>query len=141
MDLFLFIQKFIPCEIIKIIYDYIPLYRLVFLNKSYYFTYHHLLKISNYDNYIRDIIRNDNSFVFKILLIEKYHIWIKILRYEYKNIICYDYISFINYFIIENKSNNCKNELDIYIKLKKYGTINKNEFKKNNIIVNKRWKH
>ena len=141
MDLLLFIQKKIPTDLIQIIFSYIPLYRLVFLNKSLYYVNHKLLKILNNDNYIRDIIRNDNSFVFKLLLLENYNKWKNIKKYIYKNIICYDYLSFVRYYIIHNKSNNCKNELDNYISLTKNGTIKKNEFKKNNIIINKRWKN
>jgi hypothetical protein len=140
MDL-IFIKNIIPDELIQIIFSYIPLYRLVFLNKTLYFSNHKLLKIHipNYDNYIRDIIRNDNRFVFNLLLFENYKKWKNIKKYNYKNIICYDYLSFVRYFIILNKSNNCKKELDDFIS--ETGSINKNEFKKKNIIINKRWKN
>jgi hypothetical protein len=129
------IEKIIPNELITIIFTYIPYHRLVFLNTNYYFAYHTLLKINNIENYTRYIIRNDNSFVFQIIIKENLNKWYKIKKYQYKNIICYDYVSFINYFIIENNANNCKNILDSFV------GIGKNEFKKKNILINKRWKH
>lgn len=134
MDLTIF-EKIIPNELINIIFTYIPYHRIVFLNKQYYFKYHTLLKINNTENYTRYIIRNDNSFVFEMILNENINKWYKIKKYQYKNITCYDYVSFINYFIIENNANNCKNILDNFV------GIGKNEFKKKNIIINKRWKH
>jgi hypothetical protein len=134
MDLTILEKKF-PNELITIIFCYIPFHRIVFLNKHYYFKYHTLLKINNIENYTRYIIRNDNSFVFEMIINENLNVWYKIKKYQYKNIICYDYVSFINYYIIENNANNCKNILD------KFVGIGKNEFKKKNIIINKRWKH
>lgn len=125
----------IPIELINIIFNYLPYNRLVFLNTNYYFTYHIYLNINNIENYTRYIIRNDNSFVFNMIIHEKLNNWYKIKKYQYKNIICYDYVSFINYFIIENNANNCKNILD------SFEGMGKNEFKKKNIIINKRWKH
>ena len=140
MDLIL-IKNIIPDELIQIIFSFIPLYRLIFLNKTFYYKNHKLLKIHilNYDNYIRDIIRNDNRFVFNLLLLENYNKWKNIKKYNYKNIICYDYLSFVKYFIIQNKSDNCKQEFDDFII--ETASINKNEFKKKNIIINKRWKN
>ena len=127
----------LPNELILLIFSYIPLHRIVFLNTIYYFTYHKYLIINNMENYIRDIIRNDNSFVFRLIINQNYKKWIKIKKYSYKNIICYDYFSFINYYIIQNKSNKCKNILDEFVGI----GISKNEFKKKNIIINKRWKN
>jgi hypothetical protein len=134
MDLTIF-EKKIPNELITIIFSYIPYYRIVFLNKNFYLKYHYYLNINNKENYIKDIIRNDNSFVFQMIIHENINKWYKIKKYQYKNIICYDYTSFINYFIIKNNANNCKNVLN------KFVGIGKNEFKKKNIIINKRWKH
>jgi hypothetical protein len=132
--------KDLPNELKNIIFSYIPYSKLIFVNNNYYLAYHKYLPInpSYIENFIRDIIRKDNRFVFKMLLLENYIKWTKIKKYIYKNIICYDYVSFVNYYIIQNKSNKCKKELNDYIS--KYGIMNKKEFKKKNTIINKRWK-
>lgn len=132
--------KDLPNELQNIIFSYIPYSKLIFVNKNYYLAYHKYLTINPtyIENFIRDIIRKDNRFVFKMLLLENYTKWTKIKKYMYKNIICYDYVSFVNYYIIHNKSNKCKQELNDYIS--KYGLMNKKEFKKKNTIINKRWK-
>lgn len=127
-----------PDELKRLIFSFIPLYRHVFLNKYFYYNYHKYIKINNIENYIRDIIRNDNSFVFKFIIKENFYKWKLLKKYLYKNIICYDYLSFVNYYIIQNKANKCQQELNDY--LKEQG-MSKNEFKKKNTIINKRWKH
>jgi hypothetical protein len=129
------LKNIFPIELIKIIFSYIPYHNIIFLNKNYYFSYHNHLKINNIEKYVRNIIRFDNSFVFQMIINENLNKWLNIKKYLYNNIICYDYLSFINYFIIKNKANNCKKILDNLV------GIGKNEFKKKNIIINKRWKH
>ena len=132
-----FIKNF-PDELLVIIFEYIPNYRKVFLNNYFYFEYHHKLKIGNNENYIRNIIRFDNNFVFKFIIKENFIKWNKICKYIYKNIVFNNYLSFINYFIITNNSDKCKEELEQYIN--DNGLLSKNVFKKKDTIINKRWK-
>jgi hypothetical protein len=132
------IIEYYPDELKRIIFSFIPIYRKVFLNTYYYYNFHKYIKINNTENYIRDIIRNDNSFVFKFIIKDNFYKWKLLKKYLYKNIICYDYLSFVNYYIIQNKANKCQKELNDY--LKEEG-MSKNEFKKKNTIINKRWKH
>jgi hypothetical protein len=129
-------------ELKDIIFSYLPLYRSVFLNKIFYFKNHKYLKVNSFnkENYYRDIIRNDNIFVFAIILKENYEKWKKIPRYVYKNMSFHNYLAFVNYWIIHNNSSNCKNEIDKLL-IKDYGKLSKNEFKKKSTIINKRWKH
>ena len=56
----------LPYEIINLIKEYIPNKNIVFVNKKFYLSYHNLIKISiiNFENYIRDMIRRDNEFIF-----------------------------------------------------------------------------
>lgn len=131
-----------PYELKDIIFSYLPLYRTVFLNTTFYYKNHKFLKINsiNKENYTRDIIRNDNVFVFAIILQENYEKWKKIPRYGYKNNIFHNYLAFINYWTIHNNSSNCKNEIDKLL-IRDYGKLSKNVFKKKNSIINKRWKH
>ena len=63
----------LPNEVCSIIFSYVRNEEKVFLNKEFYENYHYLIssKISynNYDNYIRDIIRTDSSYVLNQLKI------------------------------------------------------------------------
>jgi hypothetical protein len=107
----------LPNEIKDIIFDYIPNYRLVFINKFYYNLYHNLLTplIQNYESYVRDIIRRDNSFVFVKIINENIHKWIKKKIYSYKNMIFNNPIYFIMYYCVENNSENCRKLLHNYL--------------------------
>ena len=91
-NLFNNIQK-LPQDIIFLIKEYIPKKYLIFTNKENYKLYHKLLKpsINNYENYIRDTIRRDNSFVFEQIMNENYKIWKTKTNYMYKNMIFNNY--------------------------------------------------
>ena len=93
--------------------------------------------IKNYDNYIRDTIRRDNSFVFEKIIKDNSERWFKTNEYIYKNIIFKKYIYFAMYFCIENESPKCKIVID-----KLFGEVglNKNQHKKNFIKYIK-WKN
>jgi len=61
----------LPHEILKLIYDFIPIKNLIFLNKKCYNLYHSLIKYSvNFSVVIRDVIRRDNDFVLQKLIDE-----------------------------------------------------------------------
>jgi hypothetical protein len=107
----LFIQiNELPSEIINLVKEYIPKTTLVFLNKTNYILYHFLLKknIKNYENYVRDIIRKDNYFVFENIIKDNYEKWLQNKNCIYKNMIFKNYIYFILYFCIENESSKCR---------------------------------
>ena len=128
----------LPDELIEIIKEYIPKHILVFTNKTNYNLYHTFIKpkISLYENYIRDIIRRDNLFVFEVVLRENYKIWINKKNYHYKGLIFNNYMLFIHYYCMENDSDNCKTTLFMFIKEK---GLCQNQHKKN-IIKHIRWK-
>jgi hypothetical protein len=105
------VQKFtsigpssLPKEILNIILDYFPICSLVWVNKTYYLKYHSTIKqnIHQFENYIRDIIRRDNSFVFNEILKENYKKWINMKKYVYKNLL------FSNYLYIKKKEKRIK---------------------------------
>jgi hypothetical protein len=100
----------LPDNIINIIKEYIPHNKLVFVNKTFYNLYHNTIRkyIPQYQNYIRDIIRRDNDFVFGKIIQENLDIWIKIKQYRYKNMIFNNYIYFVMNFCIENDSERCR---------------------------------
>ena len=128
----------LPYEIIDIIKEYIPKQKLAFTNKSNYLLYHNSLKrnIKNYDNYIRDMIRRDNEFVFKLIVSENYKKWYEIKQYRYKNMVFTNYLYFAINYCIEHDSNNCRNSIDNFLKQQGLG---KNLHKKN-VIKYIRWK-
>jgi hypothetical protein len=122
----------LPNEIINYIKEFIPNCKLVFVNCSFYKLYHYTIrsKISLYENYIRDMVRRDNDFVFKKIIEENMDRWIKNKNYVYKNMVFKNYAFFINYFCMEHNSQNCRKIL--------YDCLNKcqlsiNLYKKNTI--------
>ena len=141
-ETFLFkIKNKIPDVLISIIFDYIPIKVKIFLNKSYYFQYHFFFYQNilnrNKENFIRFIIRSDNSFVFEQLLSENYKKWIKdIKNYKYKNFIYKSYIYFLKDFCIIQESFQCINTLNHF--LDKHHLC-QNQHKKNT-VRNIRWK-
>jgi len=121
---------YLPDEIITIIKEYLPQIKLIFTSKENYIMYHSLTKkmIKNYENYIRDIVRRDNDFVFKLILEENYKKWMEVKQYKYKNMIFKNYIYFLISYCIENDCNNCRNVISGFFKLHGLG---KNLHKKN----------
>jgi len=107
----------LPNEIKDIIFEYIPNYRLIFINKFYYNSYHNLLIpfIQNYESFVRDMIRRDNFFVFKKVIEENIHRWLKKKIYIYKNMIFNNHIYFIIYYCVENNSENCRKLLQDFL--------------------------
>ena len=93
--------KKLPVVIIDIISKYVPNIVYMWLNREYYYKYHHLL--STYMNqkvreqYIRQIVRKDDYFVFNQLLLENYSWWLKMTKYLHKDGIYANYLMFLNY--------------------------------------------
>jgi hypothetical protein len=108
----------LPQEIINLIQTYIPVKYLVFVNKTFYHLYHYRLKpfIPLYDNYIRDIIRRDNSFVYREILCENFEKWLLLKKYYYKNMVFNNYVYFVLHYCIENNSDRCREILIEYLK-------------------------
>jgi hypothetical protein len=106
------IQKMtkLPKDVTNIIKDYISIYKMVWVNKTYYLKYHCLLKncICLYENYIRDMIRRDNNFVLNEILRENYVKWMSMKKYTYKNLIFSNYLYFLLDYCQENESSKCR---------------------------------
>ena len=84
---------------------------LVWLTKENYIKYHYVIKniIPKYsiESYIRDIIRNDYSFIFNYILDEQFIKWLTMKKYTYKSYIFENYFTFLMQFCIDNNSNKC----------------------------------
>ena len=103
----------LPDDIIHLIKEFIPLHHLVFLNKTYYMLYHYTIKkfIPCYENYIRDVIRRDNDFVFERIVRENRNLWLNMRKYQYKNMVFSSYIYFILFYCQENNAHLCRRKL------------------------------
>ena len=99
-------------ELIDIIYSYIPKIVTIFLTQTNYIKEHHLLRSiiikRNIEEYIRTMVRQDNHFVLKILLVENYNRWLNIKKYYYKECIYGNYINFLESYAIDNNSLKCR---------------------------------
>jgi len=131
----------LPSELVILIKTYLPRTCLIFLNNYYYKKYHYLVKSmigkNNFENYIRDIIRRDNDFVFSHILLDYYKSIGKIKNYVYKNMMYKNYYYFLTDYCIKNNSIKCRTELNEF--LKEQGLC-QNRHKKNSCI-HIRWKY
>lgn len=126
-------------ELIDIIYSYIPKSVTIFLTQKNYIKEHHLLKSiiikRNIEQYIRTMVRQDNDFVFKLLLVENYKRWLNMKKYYYKECIYSNYVNFLESYAIDNNSLKCRK---LIINIFEEEALNKNQHKKN-IIRYIRW--
>jgi len=132
--------KTLPDELEDIVYSYIPKSITIFLTKQNYIKEHYLIRSfimrKNIENYIRSMVRQDNDFVFKQLLIENYNRWLNMKKYYYKECIFCNYLNFLQSYAIDNQSTKCRKLL---IDLFEEEGLSKNRHKKNTIRYI-RWK-
>ena len=130
-DLFKNIDK-IPEVLVDIVYSYIPKSVTIFLSKKNYIKDHHLIRKlinkRNIEQYIRTMIRQDNDFVFKQLLVENYNRWLNMKKYYYKECIYGNYLNFLESYTIDNESTKCRK---ILINFLEEQGLCKNQHKKN----------
>jgi len=126
-------------ELTDIIYSYIPKIVTIFLTQKNYIKEHHLLRNMiikrNIEQYIRTMVRQDNDFVFKLLLVENYKRWLNMKKYYYEECIYGNYVNFLESYAIDNNSLKCRK---LIINIFEEEGLNKNQHKKN-IIRYIRW--
>jgi hypothetical protein len=101
----------LPDDVLDIIFDYINPKCKIFLNKEYYNKYHYLVKSmvkkEDYLNYVKDIIKNNYTFVFKKILEEEFFNFKKekiiVKNKRYKSLLHY-----FHNFCILTKSIDCR---------------------------------
>jgi hypothetical protein len=133
----------LPDELMNIVKSYIPKSVTIFLTKQSYIYEHYLVrdiinknKKCNIENYIRAMIRQDNDFVLKQLLVENNKRWLQMNNYYYKRCIFSNYIIFLKSYSIENDSLKCIKIInDLFEEL----GLSKNQHKKK-LIRYIRWK-
>ncbi len=124
----------LPDVIIDIIHSYIPKVVMIFLTKENYLKDHHLIRKiidkRKIEQYIRCMVRQDNDFVFKQLLVENYQRWSNMKKYYYKETIYSNYVIFLNSYAIDNHSSKCRKIIkELFEEL----GLSKNQHKKNTI--------
>lgn len=112
--------KLLPEAIESIIKEFIPIRTLCFLNKTFYLNYHKnvkkwIMSKNLYDNYIRHVLRNDNDYIFKLLLKENFMKWFRMKKYKYSNKIFVNYCCFIDKFCLHHESTKCRELLKKHI--------------------------
>lgn len=132
--------KNLPDALIEIVYSYLPNRVKIFLNKTLYLQNNHLIKSyiiqGNMENYIRDTLRRDHSFVFSHILNENLKKWVfDIKNYKYKNNVYKNYLYFLKEFCLIHESTKCRNIIN---ELLEKNDLCKNQHKKNP-VRNIRW--
>ena len=94
--------KIFPNEIIKLIWDFVPLETKVWVSKEYYEKYHRLVIypkiILKYSSFIRYVVRENMYYVFQIHL-NYYNDWLTMRNWKYQKQIFSnfaDYVLFIS---------------------------------------------
>jgi hypothetical protein len=111
----------LPFELVDIIQSYVNPIAFVFTNKTNYVKYHScikpiIIKAKKFENYIRDIVRRDNAFVFDYILKENCLKWFHDYKYYvYQNITYKNYIYFLLDFCIEHDSNKCRVTINTHL--------------------------
>jgi hypothetical protein len=130
----------LPCDIIQLIKLYLPYRILLFLNKTYYLSFHYMVKDIllpyHQSQYIRKTIRQDHEFVFKQIIHERFADWFLLKNYQSGMTIYTSYLYFIKAYCLESDAPKCWNTLNDF--LKKLGLC-QNQHKKNT-TRNVKWK-
>jgi len=130
----------LPEVLVDIIHSYIPKKYIFYLTKQNYTVDHHLIRQfinkTQIEQYIRAMVKDDNNFVFKHLLVENYKRWLNMTNYYYKECIYGNYLYFLKSYAIDNEAIKCSK---LIIELFEEEGLSKNQHKKN---INKyiRWK-
>jgi len=108
---------YLPTELKEQIFIYIVPNVKVWLSPLYYNKYHYCVKNmiakSQYDSYVRMIIRNKYDKIFSKLLYENHHDWFRSSgkRYYYKKGAHSRYINFLEQYCIAHESTKCRDKL------------------------------
>ncbi len=125
---------YLPIELCEHILSFVEPHIKYCLNRTYYKQYHYSVYNNifntNYNNYIRDMIRNDNIFVFDRIVIERFDSWINIKKMMFESFIFPNYVHYIQYIINKYNADKCKTRLVEELKKR---DLFKNWHKKNRI--------
>ena len=110
----------LPIELVNIIYLYIPLSTKGVLTSIMFVDYYSekmktmiFSEYSKHDTYIRDIVRTNRTYIFRMLISNALLIWEKNKVWRWKNLKFPDYLSYINYLTIKYKKPQIKSIIDV----------------------------
>ena len=117
----LFVQiSQLPLELVNIIYLYIPLSIKGALTANFFREYYNkrlnsmmFSEYSKHDTYIRDVVRNNRTFPFRLLINNAFLVWERNRIWRWKNLKFPDYLSYIRYLSIKYKNPQIKNIIDV----------------------------
>lgn len=124
----------LPYELISYIFEYLPIFSRIQLNKYYYEKYHaymHLRRRREYPTYcIKRIINCDYDYVFAQVIRENMSRWLKPISICYTNMVFNNYIYFVLHYCNANNASKCRvividylKQRDLYINLHKKNVI------------------
>ena len=120
----------LPEDLLPIIFSYVqPIYKYN-LNKKLFselFVIVNSNKIYGNHSYLRNIIRNDLSYIFNEICSLKWMSWQSLKNWRYKSWKFADFTQYVLYLINFHQANKCKNE---FLKYHKKDTKKKNKTKK-----------
>ena len=122
----------LPDDILtSIVWNFLKPEIKVWTNKKNYEKYHPVIKkmipTNIYDSYVRDMVRNNNSYVLEQLFKENFLKWTKWKNYKYKNAIYNNYIDYLEWLGRDYNSIKCGLLINKYYE--KYQVRRKNGIK------------
>ena len=110
----------LPLELVNIIYIYIPLSIKSSLTVAFFHEFYNeklksmiFSEYSKHDTYIRDLVRNNRTFPFRLLINNAFLAWERNKIWRWKNLKFPDYLSYIRYLSIKYKKPQIKNLIDV----------------------------
>jgi len=110
----------LPVELVNIIYLYIPLSIKGSLTSKMFVDYYNgkmktmiFSEYTKHDSYIRDMVRTNRTYMFRMLINNAFLIWEKNKVWRWKNLKFPDYLSYINYLTIKYKKPQIKNIINV----------------------------
>ena len=98
-------------DVLGIIHSYLSPEVLWSSNKDNYVKHHHVVRsmipATCYDSYVRDMVRNDYSFVFHHILLERFDDFHKWKKFYFNRNMYPSYLIFLRSYAIENHSSKC----------------------------------
>ena len=110
----------LPIELVNIIYLYIPLSTKGVLTSKMFVDYYNekmktitFSEYSKHDTYIRDMVRTNRTYIFRMLINNALLIWERSKVWRWKNMKFPDYLSYISHLTIKYKKPQIKSIIDV----------------------------
>jgi len=122
-------------DVLELIHSHLGPEVLWCSNKENYVKHHHIVRSlipnTDYDSYVRDMVRNDYSFVFGHILLERFDDFHKWKKYYFNSNMYPSYLIFLRSFAIDNNSLKCLKVIEQHCEKKGFES---NWYKRRNSI-------